>query len=103
MLFKNSRTILSGLLLLVIFALLAGTLAAQTDQETKRAAAEKLLSEATQLYKEGAKDSLEQAIQKLEQARPLFHSINEASSEAGTLNNIGKVYSDLGENQKALD
>src|SRR5436309_15764464 len=80
------------LLLLLTLSVLAGALAAQSDQETKRTDAERLFSEGMQLYKEGSKDSLEQAIQKFEQARPLFHSINDASMEAATIQNIGAVY-----------
>jgi CHAT domain-containing protein len=78
-------------------------LRAATAQDTNRLAAERLVNEGAQLVNEGSKDSLEQALQKFEQARPLFHSINDALSEAVTLNKIGRVYDDLGEKQKALD
>jgi CHAT domain-containing protein/tetratricopeptide (TPR) repeat protein len=91
-----------SLLLLLTLSVLAGTLAAQSDQETKRTDAERLFSEGRQLYQEGSKDSLEQAIQKFEQARPLFHSVNDASMEAVTIQNIGAVYDNLGKKQKAL-
>ncbi|OBQ23475.1 MAG: hypothetical protein AN481_14965, partial [Aphanizomenon flos-aquae LD13] len=37
------------------------------------------------------------------QALPIYRSVGDSSGEAGTLNNIGFVYSDLGEKQKALD
>jgi CHAT domain-containing protein/tetratricopeptide (TPR) repeat protein len=89
-------------LLLLSLSLLAGTLAAQTEQETKFAQARKLLDEGVQLFEAGSKDSLEQALQKLEQARTLFHSINEASGEALALVFIGKICSDSGQKQKAL-
>jgi hypothetical protein len=57
-------------LLLLSLSLLGGTLAAQTEQETKFAEARKLLDEGVQLFQAGSKDSREQALQKLEQARP---------------------------------
>ena len=98
------RLICRGLLvLLTLSLLLAGTLTAQSDPATKRAEALKLVNEGQQLYQDGSKDSLKQAILKFEQARPLFHSTNDVLYEATTLNNIGLVYDSIGEKQKALD
>lgn len=74
----------------------------QSDQEMKWSKAEVALSEGLQLYREGSKNSLEQALQKLEQARQLFHSIKNPSREAFTLATIGKVHHSLSEKQKAL-
>jgi CHAT domain-containing protein len=89
--------------LLLSLLLLAGTLAAQSPQETQRPDARKLLEEAMQLHQEGSKSSLEQALQKFEQSRALFHAANYAVGEAFALFGIGRVYADLGEKQKALD
>lgn len=47
-----------GLLALLTLSLLAGSLAAQTDQATKRAEAVRLYGEGAQLYKEGSKDCI---------------------------------------------
>ena len=38
-----------------------------------------------------------------QQALPLWRAVGDPSGEASTLNNIGKVYSDLGEKQQALE
>jgi CHAT domain-containing protein len=92
-----------SLLLLLALSLLTGTLAAQSDQEAKKAAADKLYAEAVQLFKESAKDSLEQAIGKLLAAIQLYHDARDTDDEADTLRNIGLIYDGLGENQKALD
>jgi CHAT domain-containing protein/tetratricopeptide (TPR) repeat protein len=97
------RIICRSLLLLLTFSLLAGTLAAQTDQEAKRVAAEKLFKEGVQLFQEGTKESLAAAIEKLAGALPLFHSLDDHSREALTLANLGFIYTSLGEQQKALD
>ncbi|MDT9242353.1 MAG: tetratricopeptide repeat protein, partial [Limnospira sp. PMC 1261.20] len=37
------------------------------------------------------------------QALPLFRAVEDRRGEAGTLNNIGRVYDSLGEKQTALD
>src|SRR5207248_3680490 len=95
------RIICHSLLLLLTFSLLAGTLAAQTDQEAKRIAAEKLFKEGVQLFHEQTKESLEAAIKKFAEALPLYQSLGDRSDEAVTLNNIGRVYDDLDEKQKA--
>lgn len=55
------------------------------------------------MREEGSKDSLEKALQKYQQARLLFQSINDASAEANTLLSIGIAYHLQGERQKALD
>jgi CHAT domain-containing protein len=102
--FKTSRRLLyRGLLLLLTLPLPAGTLSAQSEQETKRAEANRLFKEAVQLYQEGSKNSLEMALQKFERARSLFQSVNHASGEVNALFSIGAVYSSLREQQKALD
>jgi len=92
-----------GLPFLVIFALFAGTLAAQGDQSGKRVEAEKSFEEGVRLYKEGSKESLERARQKLEDVHPIFHAQNRALHEAASLYLLGSIYSLLGQRQKALD
>jgi CHAT domain-containing protein len=107
----NARTLFNTLrrityrggCLLLALSLLAGTAVAQSEQETKRAEGTKLVNEAFKLYMEGTKDSLKQAIQKFEQSRTLFQSVNDAFSESIALNGLGTVSSLLGEKQKALE
>ncbi|WP_300000012.1 tetratricopeptide repeat protein, partial [Anabaena sp. AL09] len=74
---------------------------AQSPAATKENA-ERLLEEGKALYQQGSAESLRQAIQKLQEARLLYRAVGDRSWEAITLNNIGLVYSDLGEKQKAL-
>ncbi|MFM6077998.1 MAG: CHAT domain-containing protein [Dolichospermum sp.] len=62
-----------------------------------------LFNEGMKLYQQGTADSLRQAIKKWEEALPLYRVVNDQKQEATTLNNIGLVYNDLGEKQKALD
>ena len=102
--FKTSRCLLyRGLLLLLTFSLLDGTLTAQSEQETKQADADRLLNEAVQIYKEGSKNSLEKALQKLQRARPVFQSADDAWREAVTLSYIGRIFDELGKKQQALN
>jgi len=67
------------------------------------AAAERALIEGGQLYQQGTAESLRQAIAKYEEALKLFRAVGAHDREATTLNNIGVVYSELRENQKALE
>ncbi len=73
-----------------------------TESDVTSAAAEKAVAEATQLYRKGDKVSLEQAIVKYKEALKLWQEVGDRRGEATTLNNIGSVYSDLGDNQQAL-
>src|SRR5215510_449265 len=91
-----------GFLLLVFLAVLNGSLSAQTDQETKRSIAKRLLNEGLQLRDEGSKESLTAAISKFEEARPLFHSLNVQLNEAFVVLAIGRCYGDLDEYEKYL-
>jgi CHAT domain-containing protein/Flp pilus assembly protein TadD len=76
---------------------------AATEQEATRTAAERAFEEGVQLYQQGTAESKRQAIAKFEEALPVFRAVGDQKGEAGTLLFIGRVYSDLGENQKALD
>ncbi len=71
--------------------------------DSTRREAERLFGEGLQLYGQRTAESLQQAIQKWEEALPLIRAVGDKVREATTLNNMGKVYSDLGEKQKALD
>jgi CHAT domain-containing protein/Tfp pilus assembly protein PilF len=67
------------------------------------AAAEKVLKEGVELYQQGTAESLRKAIAKFEEALKLYREAGDRTQEAVTLNNIGLVYSNLGEKQKALE
>jgi tetratricopeptide (TPR) repeat protein len=72
------------------------------SQQATSAAAERLFYEGRKLYRQGTAESLRQAIGKWEEALKLYRQINDKTWEAATFVSIGKVYSDLGEKQKAL-
>ncbi|WP_081424102.1 CHAT domain-containing protein [Anabaena sp. WA102] len=65
--------------------------------------AKQLLNEAIKFYNQGTAKSLQQAIKKAEEALSLYDSLNDKESYSFVLFAIGRVYSDLGENQTALD
>ena len=73
------------------------------QQPANSDAAEQVYQEAFQLYRQGTTESLRQAIPKFEQAVILYRQAGDKRSEAVSLNNIGYVYSSLGEHQKALE
>jgi CHAT domain-containing protein len=72
-------------------------------QASTKEAAEKAFTQADQLYQQGTLEALKGAIAKWEEALNLYREIGDRSGETRTLNHIGKVYSDWGEKQKALD
>ncbi|MEG4057624.1 MULTISPECIES: CHAT domain-containing tetratricopeptide repeat protein [unclassified Microcoleus] len=75
----------------------------QIAQTNSNEAAEKALNEGLQLYQQGTAQALRGAIVKFEQALKLYREAGDHTREARALNNIGLVYSDLGEKQKALE
>jgi CHAT domain-containing protein/Tfp pilus assembly protein PilF len=97
-----TRPLRHALLLFLALSLLTVPLAAQTEQETVRAIANQLLAEANQLIAEGSKESLQQALQKFTAAQPLFHSLNDRSTEALVLLGAGTLYDALGDRQQAV-
>jgi CHAT domain-containing protein len=99
---RNRSTFQRGLFLLVTILLLLATSAAQ-DRTTQEEAATKLLSEGFQLVAEGSPASLKKAIDKLESARTLLHSLNSVEGEAATLILTGYAYSQLEQHQKAIE
>ncbi|WP_293349950.1 MULTISPECIES: tetratricopeptide repeat protein [unclassified Microcoleus] len=75
----------------------------QTAQIASSEAAETALKEGMRLYQQGTLESKKSAIAQFEIALKLFREAGDRSGEAVTLSNIGLVYSDLGEPQKALE
>ena len=73
-----------------------------TQQNNTRAEAEKLTNEALQLFEQGTAESLTKAREKWQAALVLWEKLGDKSWQAITLAGIGRVYSDLGEKQKAL-
>ncbi|MBA4122873.1 MAG: tetratricopeptide repeat protein [Acidobacteria bacterium] len=72
-------------------------------QDKNQFAAQQAYAEGKQLESEGSAGSLRKALDKYQEALPLWHAVNDRAKEADTLNNIGVVYVSLGEKQKALD
>ena len=75
---------------------------AQSPAPTKENA-ERVFNEGMTLYRQGSAESLRQAIQKWQEALSLYRVLNDKKNEANTLVWIGRIYSALGEKQKALD
>ena len=91
-----------GLKLCLASLLLAGPITAQSNPPTPQTA-DRLYAEANRLYREGTKDSLEQAIQKLLEAAAIYHSGGDATHEAGALNNVARTYLLLGDQRQAIE
>ncbi|NJM22426.1 MAG: tetratricopeptide repeat protein, partial [Richelia sp. SM1_7_0] len=75
---------------------------ASNPQNPTRAEAEKLTQEGMQLFRQGTKESLLAARGKWEAALVLWQQLGGKERQAFVLVGIGRVYSDLGEKQKAL-
>ncbi|MDT9291216.1 MAG: tetratricopeptide repeat protein, partial [Limnospira sp. PMC 1295.21] len=72
-------------------------------QNSSNSEADRLLNEGFILFQQGTAESLREALEKWQAARELYRAAGDRGGEANTLNNIGGVYSDLGEKQTALD
>src|SRR5215217_168537 len=92
-----------GLSLLLSGLLLVSTIAAQDTRESQEDAAARLMSEGLQLVAEGSPSSLPKAIEKLESARVLLHSLNFPEGEAVILVLTGYAYGQLKQDQKAIE
>jgi len=78
-----------------------------TPQDRERLATEQaanqLMVEGKRLYTQGAAESLKRAVEKYEQALPVWRAARNQRGEGSTLSFLGVIYNDLGERQKALD
>jgi len=81
----------------------SGPVSAAQREEYVRAAALGAFLKGEEFRKQGSAESLRQAIEKYDQALPLFREVNERAGEAGTLDKMGSAYDALGEKQKALE
>jgi len=75
----------------------------QTAQTNSSEAAETALNEGLQLYNQGTAEALRGAIVKLEEALKLYRQAGDNGKQAFSLIALAKIYSDLGEKQKALE
>ncbi|WP_228058827.1 CHAT domain-containing tetratricopeptide repeat protein [Nostoc sp. LEGE 06077] len=66
-------------------------------------AADETYQKAKQLYEQGTGESLRQAIKLFEQALVVYRKVGDRQSQAFTVAHLGKIYSDLGQQPKALD
>ncbi|HEU0172830.1 MAG TPA: tetratricopeptide repeat protein, partial [Blastocatellia bacterium] len=73
-----------------------------TEEDKYRVAGEKIFREAEQL-KGGTLEAKGKSIEKYHEALELYRRASDRKAEAQTLNNIGEVYSSLGETRKALE
>ena len=74
-----------------------------TPQDKKLIFARKLNADAIVKMSEGTAVSLQAALTIYQESLVLWRELNNRSMEAETLDNIGTIYSNLGEKQKALD
>jgi CHAT domain-containing protein/Tfp pilus assembly protein PilF len=74
-----------------------------TATDRDRIAAERTFAQAEQLRVQETAESLRKAIEKYNEALPLFHKLGDGEREATTLNLVGVRYWELGDNQKALE
>src|SRR5262245_60597827 len=100
---RNCSTFHRGLSLLIIFLLLGGTVAGQDTNKTQADAAASLMAEALQLVIEGSPVSLRKALEKIESATSLLHSLNVPEGEAAMLSLAGSTYQRLDQNDKAIE
>jgi CHAT domain-containing protein/tetratricopeptide (TPR) repeat protein len=74
-----------------------------TPQDTTRVAAERTVVEGERLQAQGTRESLTAAIDKLQEALPMFRASADQGGEALAQDDIGRAYYDLGEPGKALE
>lgn len=78
-------------------------LRAATAKDFKLVAAERALLEAEVLRSQGTAESLTKSVEKYSQAATLYHLAGDLADEQTALNNLGSVYDDLGDKEKALE
>lgn len=74
-----------------------------TDADRNRVAAQKLFTEAKALRNERTQQSFHQAIEKYDAAFVIWQNTNEKLLQAFTLHEVGNIYGDIGQYQKAID
>jgi len=74
-----------------------------TQQDPRRAAADKFIAEAEALTEKRTEQSYQKAIEKYLAAVDIWRTLNDKPMEAATLYQAGWLYGDIGQYQKALD
>ena len=74
-----------------------------TSKDRIQVSAQRIFDEANKLRDQQTAESQRKAIGKYEEALPLWREAGDRQTEAHTLIEIGAIYSQLGENEKALD
>ena len=93
----------------LLFVLLAGVSISfaqsqnATQQDSRRAAADKFIAEAEALTEKRTEQSYQQAIEKYLAAVDIWRTLNDKPMEAATVYEAGWLYGDIGQYQKALD
>ncbi len=97
---------LTFLVFIVVLSLFSVSIAAESEavksSQQRTTAAERIFEDGIKIYQQGEVESRREAITKLAQALKLVREIGNKRWEAITSLGIGRVYHDLGENQKAL-
>src|SRR5687768_9175599 len=99
----NCSVFFRSVFLLVTFFLLVGTAAAQPTQETPENAFMRLVNEGMLLVADGSPSSLTKAIEKFESAKVALRPLNLPVGDAVMLTMMGYAYSQLEQNQKAIE
>ena len=92
-----------GLFLLITVLLLGNAVTAQETREAQEEAARKLITDAFQLKGDGSAASLSKAIEKFEAAKGLCRSLKNVNAEADLFAQIGFLYDELEQYQKAIE
>ena len=100
---RTRSTLYRALLLLLTVFVVSGQVTAQEAAQTQEESAMRLMTEGMQLVLEGSPASLTKAIDKLESARAILHSVKNSLGEATMLSLIGHAYTQLDQNQKASE
>lgn len=92
-----------GIVLVMLITLLSGLTCAQERKPAEYDAAVRATHEAARLFDIGTKESLEQAIQKYQEAAVIFRSLNLRPDEAQTTASIANAYRRIGEYRRAIE
>ncbi len=74
-----------------------------TPKDLTRLSAERIDAEAARLVEQGTAESLRKALEKFQEALPLWRSVGDPQQEAQSLNDIGSMHNLLGENSKSFE
>jgi CHAT domain-containing protein len=96
--------LLLGMMVSVPQIVVAPLVVAQSiSQSSEQTEAQRLYEEGEQLRQQGTGESLQQALEKYQQALPLFRAGGDRNGEANSLDSIGWVFYSLMQTEQALD